>query len=308
MTLTLSATADANGNFAITVPAGNALPAGAYTIRARQQFSELGQTVDGPWTPYKPFIVGPADPDADALVASFAVAPSLTRKAAIETCIKALKLCGAWSKIGTLWMLDAHTEQAALRNWKTPGTGDLVKVGEPPFAANRGFTGGQTGIDAVALDGPYWAEIPGYTTPNHSYGDWVLNNVTSDISEMGRHGSGAQPVVINARSAGGDLDLRSGSWTIRNFPVPDSIGMSSVSRLDVNGFKGARNKSKTAFELPADMDAVQKVRLLANGPVPTGAVPRQLCMAWVGAGLTDAEWDGLYDAALAYHQHTGAVA
>lgn len=95
------------------------------------------------------------EPEALTLFSAMTVQPSPVRKVAINTLIKALKACGAWQKFDRFWMLAAHTPQAALLNWKAPGTDNLaltvsgVPQSFPYWDKDRGFNG--HGVNTVQL-------------------------------------------------------------------------------------------------------------------------------------------------------------
>lgn len=84
---------------------------------------------------------GPENAEAAALFARFDVDPGSARRAAIDTCIGALKAAGVWAKLDVLYLLAAHDAQAGTRNWIQDGF-NAEALGDPVFTADRGFTGG----------------------------------------------------------------------------------------------------------------------------------------------------------------------
>jgi len=90
------------------------------------------------------------DAATTALVALMAVQPDATRLAIIDNTIRLLKgqnigglnpsLINVWNKLDALWMYAAHTQQASLINWKTPGTRDSILVNSPTFVSNSHIT------------------------------------------------------------------------------------------------------------------------------------------------------------------------
>src|SRR4051812_12988177 len=77
--------------------------------------------------------------ETDTLAASFGVAPTTERKRSMDRVIRRLKTAGVWTKATGLYLI-GNTEDALLKNWKTPGTFNLTKVGSPVFTANSDFT------------------------------------------------------------------------------------------------------------------------------------------------------------------------
>ena len=87
------------------------------------------------------------------LFAAMTVAPSVTRRHAIDDLIAALKTAGAWTKLDRLYMLAAHDSQAAYLDWKTPGTDSLVATdsgGSLHYEKDRGVFVITTGASSAA--------------------------------------------------------------------------------------------------------------------------------------------------------------
>jgi len=86
------------------------------------------------------------DAATTALVDLMTVKPGGTRLDIIDNTIRLLKgqnigglnpsLINVWDKLDALWMYAAHTQQASLINWKTPGTRDSILVNSPTFVAD----------------------------------------------------------------------------------------------------------------------------------------------------------------------------
>lgn len=79
--------------------------------------------------------------ETQTILDAFAVEPDSTRKSAIDALVVRLKDGGIWSQLDFLRILAAHTQQAALINWKNPGTHDATEVNAPTFTVDRGFAG-----------------------------------------------------------------------------------------------------------------------------------------------------------------------
>ena len=75
------------------------------------------------------------------LLDAMTVKPTSTRARQINRLIAALKACGCWTRLDVLYMLAAHDSQAALLNWKSPGTFTLQANNSPTFTADRGYAG-----------------------------------------------------------------------------------------------------------------------------------------------------------------------
>jgi hypothetical protein len=91
--------------------------------------------------PYRFAVASGFEPEADTLFAAMTSQPDATRKALINGLIAGLKADGIWSQLDLFYITAAHDAQAALLNWKSPGTFDLIAVNSPGFTVDRGYTG-----------------------------------------------------------------------------------------------------------------------------------------------------------------------
>ena len=96
--------------------------------------------------------------ESTALLAAMKQAPSDKRKARVDQLIKRLKsgtddgaTASIWSKLDVFFMFAASDEQAALVDWKNPGSRAAKKVGAPVFTADQGYTGLATATDYLDL-------------------------------------------------------------------------------------------------------------------------------------------------------------
>lgn len=91
----------------------------------------------------RPFRAG-SDADAQAIFGAFTTPPDDTRKGLINAYVLALKAGGVWNSLDGLYVFAAADSQAALINWRNPGTHDATLVNAPTFTQDRGFTGNGT--------------------------------------------------------------------------------------------------------------------------------------------------------------------
>jgi hypothetical protein len=76
-----------------------------------------------------------------AIFAAFTTPPTTARKEIINNVVADLVLSGVWNELDVLHVYAAADSQAALINWKSPGTFNGTLFNAPAFAADRGFTG-----------------------------------------------------------------------------------------------------------------------------------------------------------------------
>ena len=84
------------------------------------------------------------DPSAMAIMAAFTTPATMARQQLINTLVVALKAGGTssiWSNSDVIYVLAAADSQAALINWRNPGTFNATAVNSPTHKVDRGFTG-----------------------------------------------------------------------------------------------------------------------------------------------------------------------
>lgn len=124
--------------------------------------------------------------EATTLFAAMTSQPNATRKALIDTTIRALKAAGIWDEMDAMFVLAAHDSQAALLDWKNPGTRSAVAVNSPTFVADRGYTSdGSTS----RLRTNYTPSTNGVKYLQNDASMWIWTRTTSTDSG-GRRGAG----------------------------------------------------------------------------------------------------------------------
>jgi hypothetical protein len=239
-----------------------------------------------------------------AIFASFDVAPTEARKAAINTLVVALKASYVWDSLDLLYVLAAADAQAARINWKNPGVKTASAVNAPTFNADRGYTGDGS---SSRLDTGWTPSTEGvnYTQDSASMWVWSLTNSQSSGSDAGNL-STPPTMRIAARTATDEFFYRAN----------DAISNTVASTTSSLGFFGSQRRAAT------DKRAWRNgVQLALVGTASTG-IPaqsqwicgannsafssRQLAAAAWGASLSGKELQ-FYTALLAYMQRVGAV-
>ena len=67
-------------------------------------------------------VAGGYDAATEAIAAAFTTPPTTARKNLIDAAVVALKSAGVWTKLDALYLFAAADSQAAIINWKAPGT------------------------------------------------------------------------------------------------------------------------------------------------------------------------------------------
>jgi hypothetical protein len=108
------------------------------------------------------------------IFAAFTTPPTAARKTAISDYVEALKTAGVWDILDVLYVFAAADSQAALINWKSPGTFDATITGAPTFTADQGFD--IVGASAYVNAGGY--------NPSTAGGNWALNSAHMGLRSL----------------------------------------------------------------------------------------------------------------------------
>src|SRR5262245_34013854 len=250
---------------------------------------------------------GTYDRASQTIFNAFSAAPDTTRKGVINTCVVACKNAGVWTKLDVLYLFAAADSQAALINWKNPGTNNGTANGSPTFTADRGYTGNAS---TSYIDTTY--------NPFSSGGQFAANDATMFAWNLASSASGTSPLF------GGDA----GSFRNQGFPnistntyraaIGDSAiqidytsnttkpGLYSASRTASNALASYRNGASVGTDTTAASTGLPNENLsFLRSHVFFG--DWQISGGGFGKGLNSTEHAALYSALLAYLQAVGAV-
>lgn len=240
-----------------------------------------------------------------AIFDAFTTPPTAERKVIIDTAVLALVAGGVWDELDALYMLAAADSQAALVNWKNPGTFDAVASGGPTFTADRGFTGDATDAQLDAGFNPTTAASPHFTQNSASMAAWALTDAADN-----------KPIIGNATDQtgtniypnfAGDAFLRLNDATeAEGFAVAGGTGFFLANRSTSTGRQGYRNGASLGAYASNTSKAVlnEDMKILRQGTKFSGA---QVAAASFGGSLDATQQLAFYNAMLAYMQAVGAV-
>jgi hypothetical protein len=246
--------------------------------------------------------------EAIALFAEMEVQPDAARKIVIDTCIKALISSGVWSLLDVLYVFAAHTEQAALLNWKNPGTFDATSVSGTAFTEDVGFTGDasadylETGFNPFSAGGNYTqnsASFGARTTTDRNDNEnkclmgWVAGAAVSILRTDSATGFGTMNINSSgANIAGAATGL--GWWAVTTESDP---AVQTVYKDGAEFDSGSRTSAAIA-----DGDTFQ-VLAIADSNYSDEVVNS----AFIGGQLSETLMAAFHTAELAYMQAVGAV-
>lgn len=118
-------------------------------------------------------IVGNYETETLDLLDRITVRPDFDHRDAINTLIKALKDAGIWAKLDGLYVLAAHTQQAALLNWKADAR-NLTAYNSPVFTTDRGIAG--DGAASYLRTGSFSGSGLQMQQGSESLGLWIRTN------------------------------------------------------------------------------------------------------------------------------------
>lgn len=239
--------------------------------------------------------------EAQAVFRAFTTQPTAPRKAVINSLISSLKNAGLWSILDVLYIHAAADSQAALINWKRPGTFTAALVNAPSFTADRGFTG--NGSNAYIETGF-----------NISTNGVNFTQNSACLIGWSRSGVGTSGAVVGSSSGKFNLDLN--HWTndattsfLNTASGSDDAGLvpglAVVSRTSSTAIALYKDGSSVA-SYSATSAAVANVTLrgLYAEDVATGSV--QLMGMGLGGALTAGNVTNFNTAMQAYKTAVGA--
>lgn len=142
------------------------------------------------------------DPDAQAIFNAFTTPPTVLRRAQITAVINALKTAGVWQTLDVLHVYAAADAQAALINWKRPGTYNATLVNSPTFVADRYISGDGITSYIESNFNPSTAVGANYQRNSASFGLWK-SDMGAPTSSIAGYASTANGTSIVAGSTGG---------------------------------------------------------------------------------------------------------
>jgi hypothetical protein len=243
------------------------------------------------------------DPAAAALIGRMTSAPEVARVAAIDALVRALKAGGIWAKLDLLYLMAAHDEQAARRNWMGDAF-NLAAVNVPGFVADRGFTGdGATSYLDTGFQ-PGVSAGAGGQDDNH-LGVWCRTNASSagfDIAATNHTLNANNAGNVNSRNMAGATDVVGG--------VATSVGHTLHSRSGGAGYAVYRNGAVLgtvvrASSAPAAASLFVCARNASGTPSSFGT--RQIAAAHAGSALNATEAATMHAALSAYLTSVGAA-
>jgi hypothetical protein len=237
-------------------------------------------------------------PTTKTLLAAMSVQPSSARKALINNAI--IGLSSVWSKLDLFYMMCAHDVQAAGLNWINPATFPLLPVNAPTFTVDSNYAGdGATSY----LRTQYIPSVNGiaYTKDGASMGVASLNEVNAGM-DMGWFTAGTSSAYLSLRNAGNHSGRIHDSTTL-SVANASSKFVGGISRIAAASRRGYNNGT------PVGIDAVASVALATgefficgrnNDNTTVSYSTKQLCAAFVGGGLLQAEFTAISDAIRAF--------
>lgn len=226
-----------------------------------------------------------------ALVESFAVPPTDKRLRTINRCMKRLVDAGIMDKTVAMYMIGAN-EDASFKNWKSPGTFDLIKNGTPTFIADDGWQANVQG-DFLNTQLP----VDNLDQNDCEFHFWSKTATGQSNTDLGAVNSGLVGLSIVARNTNNFSTgrLKSGTGTINGIGFQDNVGMFGIRRLNattVAGFGAGLQLDAGRASTSSAASVPQTIYLLVvnnNGTAGASFSGRQQSMHWFGQRLTDAQ-------------------
>ena len=255
-----------------------------------------GAALSGPRVSYSP--------EAMALFARMTTQPDATRKGHINALIVALKAAGIWSKLDALFLLAAHTAQAARLNIVQDAY-NLVPVNSPTFTTDRGYVADGTTSKLTSTFNPSSAPPPKYTVDSAFVFGWsrtaAANNGPFLIAPTGTN------MFMIVRNASNGFNSRLNSNVNSGAAgVLDGSGGFVLSRTAVGTVNAYRNGSSLGALTSPTGGALPNSTFGILSTGGGGATVEGAAIGW-GGGLTADEVSAFHGAMNAYMTAVGAA-
>ncbi len=248
----------------------------------------------------------PFSPEALAIFASFTAPPSAARKILINNFVLSLIAGGVWSLLDVLYVFAAVDSQAALINWKNPGTLNASAVGTPTFTTDRGFASIGSGSYVGTGYIPSTAAM-GLTQNNAHYAARNLTVANTGSQRIiGNIATTTHRSLIIPRAAGEIAQGIVNDGTVTSFSNNTKEGFFLVNRSAA----GARQLYKNGASLGSDAQAstgLPTTEVTFSRDVAVYATGLVIAGGSIGQSLTSGQVTAYYNAELAYMQAVGAV-
>jgi len=240
-----------------------------------------------------------------AIFAAFTTSPDDTRKGHINTCVAALKTAGVWAKIDFLHVYAAANSQAALINWKNPGTFDGTAVSAPTFTTDRGFTGDGS---ADYIDTAYNPSTAGgsFTQNSAHFSCWNRTNSAQGGFMMGQlSGNHIAPKYADNNAYYRCND----NAEMAGVAIANPIGHHIANRSGASAREGYHNGSSITTSSDASK-AVANITVFVlaenSGGSPFLPTTKECAAASAGGSLSGTEASDFYNALQTYMTAVGA--
>ena len=251
--------------------------------------------------------------DVDARVAIDAMIPRPTsaRMGDLNTFVLALKAGGIWTKLDTVYLLAAHTSQAACLNIKAPGTFTLTPVNAPVFTGDRGFKGTAAGASAGGYLDPGFnpATAGGLLTLNNAHlAGWVRTAASTALSftsaEIGN--TSLRTFTKSATSGSGHTRSNNAVETAAAWGVTTGTGLFMSSRAASGTYERYHDNTAIAAAAVASSAILSTGLFILRSSAGTHSDAEASAASW-GAALTAGEQGAYYTAVHDYLVAVGAA-
>lgn len=242
------------------------------------------------------------DPAAHALFAAFSAPPNNARKTVISDLIIRLRYAELWLKIDYLQIYAAHDTNAALKNWKNPGTGDATLVNAPTFTADRGYTtDGSTNYVETNFN---FSTATLYTQNSAHWGFWsrTSGQTTNPTGWM----DGTDGTAIQPRGSTDQSSHRINHAAATLGASTDGSGLFIASRSTSSNHVLSRNGVSIATGTATSVARNNASPSLGRSTA-VAFTPREWSMSCGGANLSATERVLIYNALNTYMLAVGAV-
>jgi hypothetical protein len=235
--------------------------------------------------------------ETEAIAAAFTTPPTTARKNLMDACVVSLKSAGVWTKLDVLHVDAAADSQAALINWKAPGTFNGTAVNSPTFTADNGFTGNASSYIDTSFN-PATAPSPKYIQDSAMFSAWSLSDINAGgVIYTIRHPAGWG--FLQPRSSGncvGVINGASGSSSVANANGSGLFACDRASSTNITFYRNATSLGSPANTSTAVSSGSIQFQYTWTGIIAAGSI---------GSSLNSTEQTAFYNALRTYMTGVG---
>lgn len=240
-----------------------------------------------------------------AVYDSMTTKPSASVAAAQDTMVKSLVDGGVWTLLDVFYLFaqESNGDGEALKNWVTPGTHDATMVSAPAFASLEGFKGNGSSSYINSNYNPGDGGTYNLSLNSACFGIYFRTKIDGATYEQhGSRTSNSRIEIYRENGSNGSSKARINADNGAAVTGTAIAGMYTALRTSSSITSTYVNKDKNTVTVNSVLIPDLDIAILAENNDNTIVYydGNQVAVSFLGAGLTEAKQNILYDAIQTY--------